>query len=119
MIIADNEENKITIYNVLDNLRIKKVYSFDLDIKKMNYFVNSSLGKPEVFLLIMPYDLSLYILNLDQNTAVAVMGHRSYITQSVLTDSGFIITGGCDQGVGFCNIKTIKEWSKISFIKGS
>lgn len=56
----------------------------------------------------MPYDSSLYLLNLTNNTVVAITGHRSYITQSILTNSGCIITGGCDHRIGILPIKMIK-----------
>jgi hypothetical protein len=71
--------------DVLDNLKIKAVYKFDLDIKKINYFKNGILGSEDYFLVVMPYDTSLFIINLSKNQVCSLTGHKSYITQSVLT----------------------------------
>jgi hypothetical protein len=62
----------------------------------------------------MPYDNKLYIVNLTNNTIVAINKHRSYISNAVLTKSGFVITGGTDSMIWLINLKEFKNWSKIS-----
>ena len=56
----------------------------------------------------MPYDTKLFLINLTENQIVSIIGHKSYITQAMITDSGWIITGGCDHRVGLRNLKSLK-----------
>jgi hypothetical protein len=45
LIVPDNQEGKILIYDMQHLLKIESEYNIDLDIKKMNYFINDSRGK--------------------------------------------------------------------------
>lgn len=56
----------------------------------------------------MPYDTKLFIINLTDNLILSIIGHKSYITQSMITESAWIITGGCDHRVGLRNLRTLK-----------
>jgi hypothetical protein len=66
------------------------------------------MGSDEAYLIVMPYDTALYIINLTKNTVTSVIGHRSYVTQAILNDSGYIITGGCDHRIGIKNLQKLK-----------
>lgn len=118
LIVADNEENKIIIFDLLDNLVIRSVYKFDMDIKKLNYFKWYS-DKEQSLLLVMPYDTNLFVINLTHNLIVSLACHRSYISQAVLSPNGFLITGGCDHRIGLKSLKSIKSWTSIPLVKGS
>ena len=73
-----------------------KVYSLDIEIKRINIENN--------FLLIMPYENSLYIIEMEKNLSHKLIGHKSFITNSTLSSKGNIITGGSDHRISFQNI---------------
>lgn len=82
LIIADNSLNVISIYDTRVGLNLVKQYKFDLDVKKIAYH---HLSGEEEYLLIMPYDNTLYLLNLASNKISAFKGHKSFVTQSFIT----------------------------------
>lgn len=56
----------------------------------------------------MPYDTALYIINLSKNVVTSLKGHKSYVTQAIINESGYIVTGGCDHRIGLKNLKNLQ-----------
>ena len=110
LIIADNENNCLKIFDITHSLNLKRIILFDLDVKKMSYH---KVNESNEYLLIMPYVNDLYLLNLTTNKICAFSGHKSYITQAGLTKDGTIVSGGGDHRIGLKKLAGIKNWQKV------
>ena len=114
LIVAENSFNTICIYEISVGILLTKTYKLDLDVKKLSY---CKFDQNEEFLLVMPYDNHLYMLNLAKDEVCAFKGHRSYITQAQFTEKKTIVTGGCDHRIGLKKLSMVKKWQKIGKIK--
>lgn len=100
LIIADRDESKIIVYNLIANLKEVSIINHDLDVKRIQLHEGTFGSLHANFLIIMPYDANFYVLNMNSNQIVCLQGHKSYVANACLTKKGSIITGGLDHGIG-------------------
>jgi hypothetical protein len=97
MLIVGYGEGDVVVFAVDPMVRLA-VYRFDIEIKRIRDVGN--------FLIVMPYENTLYLIDMDRKITCKFIGHKSFITNATIVD-GFIITGGCDHRISFHNMKNI------------
>ena len=61
----------------------------------------------------MPYENSLYVVDTEKELSCRLTGHKSFITNAVITKNGNVVTGGCDHRISFQSIKAISKWEEL------
>jgi hypothetical protein len=56
----------------------------------------------------------MYVVNLSRNLVVGLGNNKSYISHSILTDSGFVVAGGYDHRIGLFNLRETTEWTPLT-----
>ena len=61
----------------------------------------------------MPYENSLYVVDTEKELSCRLIGHKSFITNAIITKGGCIVTGGCDHRISFQAMKSISKWEEL------
>lgn len=88
-----------------------------MDIKKIQYYEGNFGGREGRYLIIIPYDICFYVLDLLKESMVCIGGHRSFVGNVCMSKKGSLISGGLDHRILILFWEKLGNWVKLESMK--